>query len=217
MITSKLHSSNFSITSQCPPLSGPIRRKTPSRLSFAIARATVLLSTPITSAISCVPTNAFARIDSRIFCGVFCGVFRELPSGLAPIPPCAAAPVFWRTTRNHVPLSSQLKILPTNHHHAITPTAFNVHRLRNRPVMGAYRLCLYMAMILRKMRRVGDISHRQEYHKRSKFPAIWQSRNSARFVSNALTINIGPARLPRGRGGCSRRLPAAFRACRAPP
>ena len=51
-----------------------MRRNIPALLSFAIARATVLLSTPIISAISCVPTNGFARIDSRIFCGVFCGV-----------------------------------------------------------------------------------------------------------------------------------------------
>ncbi len=66
---------HLSTTSQCPPLSGPTRRNIPSLFSFAIARATVLLSTPIISAISCVPTDGFARMAARIFCGVFCGVF----------------------------------------------------------------------------------------------------------------------------------------------
>ena len=66
---------HLSTTSQCPPLSGPTRRNIPSLFSFAIARATVLLSTPIISAISSVPTDGFARMAARIFCGVFCGVF----------------------------------------------------------------------------------------------------------------------------------------------
>ena len=84
---------HLSITSQCPPLSGPTRRNIPSLFSFAIARATVLLSTPIISAISCVPTDGFARMAARIFCGVFCSVFCGVFCVLFREPFCALPPL----------------------------------------------------------------------------------------------------------------------------
>ena len=91
-VTMSFYTANhLSTISQCPPLSGPTRRNIPSLFSFAIARATVLLSTPIISAISCVPTDGFARMAARIFCGVFCGVFCVLFRE----PFCALPPPYW--------------------------------------------------------------------------------------------------------------------------
>ena len=90
--STRFMANHLSTTSQCPPLSGPTRRNIPSLFSFAIARATVLLSTPIISAISCVPTDGFARMAARIFCGVFCSVFCGVFCVLFREPFCALPP-----------------------------------------------------------------------------------------------------------------------------
>ena len=63
------------IISQCPPLSGPTRRRMPAPRNLWIARVTFLRSMPILSAISCVDIYAFSITSSMIFWDVFRVVF----------------------------------------------------------------------------------------------------------------------------------------------
>ena len=87
------HDSNFSITSQCPPLSGPIRFSLPVSRRFLICLVIALLEIPIRSASpSYVQVGSAARILNifrelfrELFREPFCGVFCEPSARLPPI------------------------------------------------------------------------------------------------------------------------------------
>ena len=74
---------SYFIISQCPPLSGPTRRMTPSAWRALVIFAIARLVTPIFSAISDVVTFGFSWINSIIFCELFCELFCESFMSLA--------------------------------------------------------------------------------------------------------------------------------------
>ena len=69
---------NDSITSQCPPLSGPTRRITPCSFSLLMFLSTPLVVMPRRSAISEIVILGDAEMSSRIFCELFNELFNEL-------------------------------------------------------------------------------------------------------------------------------------------